>query len=272
MTPDRPAQRRAVALLLLLAALGGLGVITLGAAAEREPLAVRSGPTRSVDPELPPATAETLEQPDWATVDAPPPPASHDTGPALVSIALSLLGAALLALAIWVALRIRALALPSPSEAGETTEDELTAARARAALEEARTPLSSVGGTQDAVIAAWLALERSLAEAGMRRQPSQTTLEFVVEVLAAFDLDRSALDRLAGLYRRALFDPSPLGEDDRTAAVAALDRLRADLDGLDTSAPRDPAAAPAGGGGQGVDGSGRGTGGGRRGVDGSGRP
>ena len=34
MTPDRPAQRRAVALLLLLAALGGLGVITLGAAAD----------------------------------------------------------------------------------------------------------------------------------------------------------------------------------------------------------------------------------------------
>lgn len=244
MTPDRPAQRRAVALLLLLAALGGLGVITLGAAAEREPLAVRSGPTRSVDPELPPATAETLEQPDWATVDAPPPPASHDTGPALVSIALSLLGAALVALAIWVALRIRALALPSPSEAGETTEDELTAARARAALEEARTPLSSVGGTQDAVIAAWLALERSLAEAGMRRQPSQTTLEFVVEVLATFDLDRSALDRLAGLYRRALFDPAPLQERDRTAALTDLDRISADLDALEGTAPRDRGACP----------------------------
>lgn len=243
MTPDRPAQRRAVALLLLLAALGGLGAITLGAAAERDPVAVRTGPTRTVERELPSATPETLEQPEWATVEAQPPPAFHDTGPVLLIIALSLLGAALLALAIWVALRMRALSRPIPAEAGEVSEDELTAARARAALDEARTPLSSVIDAQDAVIAAWLSLERSLAEAGMRRRPSQTTLEFVVEVLAAFELDRTALDRLAGLYRRALFDPAPLGEPERDAALADLDRLSADLDALDRAAPRGRADA-----------------------------
>jgi hypothetical protein len=88
-------------------------------------------------------------------------------------------------------------------------------------------------------------LERSLAEAGVPRHPSRTTLEFVVEVLATFDLDRAALDRLAGLYRRALFDPSPLEEADRSAAMEDLDRLTADLDALDPAAPRRRASGPA---------------------------
>lgn len=272
MTEDHSTQRRVVALLLLVAALGGLGAVALGAAAERGPISVLAGPPASVDASPPTAAPETLEEPDRGTLDVPSSPPRPDLGRAPLIVLLSLLGAALVVLAGWIALRMRALAQPVPTEAGDAAEDELTADRARAALDEARDPLSSLVDAQDAVIAAWLVLERSLAEAGVPRHPSRTTLEFVVEVLAVFDLDRSALDRLAGLYRRALFDPAPLGEDDRTAAVAALDRLRADLDGLDTSAPRDPAAAPAGGGGQGVDGSGRGTGGGRRGVDGSGRP
>ena len=272
MTEDHSTQRRVVALLLLVAALGGLGAVSLGAAAERGPLSVVAGPTRPADSSPATPAPETIEQPSWNTLDVPSTPPRPDLGHAPMIILLSLLGAVLVVLAVWVALRMRALARPAPPEAGEAAEDELTADRARAALDEARDPLSSLVDAQDAVIAAWLVLERSLAEAGVPRHPSRTTLEFVVEVLAVFDLDRSALDRLAGLYRRALFDPAPPGEDDRTAAVAALDRLSADLDALGASSPRDPAAAPAGGGGQGVDGSGRGTGGGRRGVDGSGRP
>jgi len=237
MTPDRSAQRRVVALLLLVAALGGLGAVALGAAAERDPLAIFAGPTERITAD-PSAAREAYDEPEWDTHDVQEQPPRIITGPAPVIIALTLLGLVLLVLAIWVALRMRALARPAPVEAGEASEDELTAARARAALVEARTPLSSVVDAQDAVIAAWLVLERSLAEAGVPRLPSQTTLEFVVEVLATFDLDRAALDRLAGLYRRALFDPSPLQEADRTAAMEDLDRLTADLDALDPASPR----------------------------------
>jgi len=253
MTEDRSTQRRVVALLLLVAALGGLGAVALGAAAERGTISVVAGPARSADPSPATPAPETLEEPDWGTLDVPSSPPRPDLGRAPLIVLLSLLGAVLVVLAVWVALRMRALARPVPPEAGEAAEDELTADRARAALDEARDPLSSLVDAQDAVIAAWLVLERSLAEAGVPRHPSRTTLEFVVEVLAAFDLDRSALDRLAGLYRRALFDPAPLGEEDRTAAMVALDRLRADLDALDASAPQDPAAAPADGAGHGAD-------------------
>ena len=79
------------------------------------------------------------------------------------------------------------------------------------------------------VIAAWLSLERAIAGAGVRRDPSQTTLEFVVTVLGSLELDRSALDRLAHLYRRALFDPQPLEEVDREEALALLRTLSGDL-------------------------------------------
>src|SRR5699024_4405858 len=101
---------------------------------------------------------------------------------------------------------------------------------ARAALDDARTGLSTVVDAHDAVIAAWLALERAIAAAGVRRRPAQTTLEFVQSVLSDLRLDEEALDRLAHLYRRALFDARPLDEDARDSALACLDLLTPDLD------------------------------------------
>lgn len=229
-------QRRVVALLLLIVALGGLGVVSLGAAAEHPPMASYTGPTERIIPQKKPRHA--YEEPIWETHDVVTQPPQIFTSRTPVIIALSLLGLVLLVLVVWVMLRMRALARPAPVVAAEASEDELTAAQARAALEEARTPLSAVVDVQDAVIAAWLVLERSLAESGVPRRPSATTLEFVVEVLAAFDLDRGALDRLSGLYRRALFDPEPLAEQDRADAMNALDRLTEDLEALAVPAGR----------------------------------
>ena len=125
---------------------------------------------------------------------------------------------------------MRQLARPAPELADVADVDELTPAQARAALEDARDRLSTVMDAHDAVIAAWLSLERAIAAAGVRRDPSQTTLEYVVAVLGSLELDRSALDRLAHLYRRALFDPQPLVETDRDDALALLDTLTDELE------------------------------------------
>lgn len=239
-------QRRVVALLLLIVALGGLGVIALGAAAEHPPAATYVGPTERIEP--PPKVRHGYDEPVWDTHDVVTQPPQIFTSRTPVIIALSALGVVLLVLVVWVMLRMRALARPAPVVATEASEDELTAAQARAALEEARTPLSTVVGVQDAVIAAWLVLERSLAESGVPRRPSATTLEFVVEVLAAFALDHDALDRLSGLYRRALFDPAPLVEEDRTTAMTALDRLTEDLEQLAVPAGRRRGAGTSGAG------------------------
>lgn len=226
---DAPARRRLAAALLLVVSLAAIGLVALGAAADRGSGAVYSGETEAEYRWAPPR--EDYSEPDWSTEDAPtrpPDPDGPDTG---VIIALSLLGAALLVLALWVALRMRALVRPAPTLADTAEEGELTTEQAAAALGVARARLSTVVDAHDAVIAAWLALERAIAEAGVRRAPSQTTLEFVVAVLGTLDLDRPALDRLAHLCRRALFDPAPLREADREEAFAALDRLTADLDG-----------------------------------------
>lgn len=220
--------RRLLAAMVLLLCLAGLGVVTLGAAADRGPGPVWAGETVTEYGFAPPR--EAYGEPDWATRDEPtrpPDPEGPDTG---LMLALAVLGAVLLALIAWIVHRLRRLARPRAELAPPADADELTAAQARTALEDARASLSTVVDAHDAVIAAWLALERAIAEAGLRRDPARTTLEYVTAVLGALHLDRAALDELAALYRRALFDPEPLQEDARDRARTLLDRLAADLD------------------------------------------
>lgn len=235
MSTARGTQRRVIALLLLLAALGGLGAVALGAAAERAPITTVASTTERGQPSRTP-TAEVPSDPGWSTPEAPDRPPRTELGAAPLLVLLSLLGLVLAVLAVWLAVRMRALARPAPATATAASEDELTAAQARTALAEARDPLARLVDAQDAVIAAWTALERSLAAAGVTRHPSRTTFEFVVEVLAALDLDRAALDDLAALYRRALFDPEPLTEEDRVVAMTSLDRLTAGLEATSAAA------------------------------------
>lgn len=226
---DRSApHRRMVAVMLLVVALGALGLVALGAAADRGPAPVYQGDTEGSYQWAP--QREDYWEPDWSTEDVttrPPDPDGPNTG---VIIALSVLGAVLLVVAAWVIYRMRQLARPAPELADVADVDELTPAQARAALEDARDRLSTVMDAHDAVIAAWLSLERAIAAAGVRRDPSQTTLEYVVAVLGSLELDRSALDRLAHLYRRALFDPQPLVETDRDDALTLLDTLTDELE------------------------------------------
>ncbi|GAA4530086.1 DUF4129 domain-containing protein [Brachybacterium paraconglomeratum] len=227
-TTRADAPRRLVAVLLLVVSLGAIGLVALGAAADRGPGAVYTGETDG-EYQFAPAREDYYE-PDWATEDLPTQPPKPDGPNTALILTLVVLGVVLLALAVWVAYRMRKLARPAPALAGFAEEDELTAEQAMAALEDARASLSTVVDAHDAVIAAWLALERAIAEAGVRRDPSQTTLEFVVAVLGALDLDRSSLDRLSHLYRRALFDPQPLVESDRDEALILLDGLTTDLE------------------------------------------
>lgn len=221
------ARRRLVAVLLLVVSLGAIGLVGLGASADRGPgtVFVDGGEMERRDP----PQKNEYDEPEWATGEAPTrPPRAEGPNTSLIA-ALIALGVLLLVVVVWVVLRMRSLARPAPALAGLADEDELTAAQAMAALEDARARLSTEIDAHDAVIAAWLALERAIAEAGVRRDPSQTTLEFVVAVLGYLDLDREALGRLAHLYRRALFDPQPLVESDREQAQGLLDELTAGL-------------------------------------------
>jgi hypothetical protein len=228
--------------LIVLSALC-LAFAALGAGAERGTLVTiaPSPPATPQEDPVPPPTIEVgptddpLEQ--WQ-------PSTSAGGDGSLLRWLLILLAVVAAVGIgWLAVRIlqRARALPSTaaSEAEELVgDDELSEEQARAALDVARRTLDTIVEAQGAVIAAWLTLEESIAEAGLQRGSSQTTFEFVSAVLGAHALDVSAVRRLAALYQRALFDDAPLTDHDRSEAIALLDALMAQLDQQAEAAPQ----------------------------------
>lgn len=220
--------RRLLVGLLLLGALVAIALSVLGASSQRETFAVVEG-GREIVPAPAEEVREAYTEPDWTVHEVP----QQDTGGAtqrLVTVALVAAGAlALGLLLVWLVRRMRALSGNRPDEAVEAPDDVLTEEQARSALDDARSRLAVDVDAQDAVITAWLALEDSLQRVGMHRAPSQTTLEFVVAVLGSLELDRTALERFAALYRRALFDPEPLQEADRQDALVQLDTLDGQL-------------------------------------------
>ena len=226
--------RRLVALLFLLIALAGIGAATLGAAADRGDGGSYVGePLREIPP--PQKSSDPYSEPDWTVPETQERPPASEGGRTWLYVVGIVLAVVLVLLALWVLVRMHRLATPPPPLAGEADEDELTLAQARAALDEARDRLSTEVDAQGAVIEAWLALERAIGSAGVTRDPAQTTIEFVVAVLGKLALDRSSLERLAHLYRRALFDDTPLQETHRDEALSLLDHLTT---ALEPAAPR----------------------------------
>ena len=226
--PAEAGSRRTVVVLLVVLALAAFALVTLGASAQRDTLAVFEGESGERTPvEL--EEKEEYTEPDWTVYDVPAPAPRSEAPGVAAKVAVALLAAILLVAVIVLIRRLRKLARQPREEAAEVEEEELSEVQARAALDDARERLVRGADAHGAVIAAWHALEESIARAGVRRDRTQTTLEFVVAVLGSLDLDRTALDRLAHLYRRALFDDAPLEESDRTEAHRQLDRLVAQL-------------------------------------------
>ncbi|MEE1619038.1 DUF4129 domain-containing protein [Brachybacterium sp. J153] len=232
---DLARRRRLAVWLLAVLVLVGTGIVMLGASADRGPApVVHEQGTRSAGPMATPEIS--FSEPDFGEQEQPTAnPVAQRVAGSIMTVLLVLLGLVAAAAVVILLWRLRSLARPGPLEAEEAGEEELTVEQARAALDDARELLGIQVDAQDAVIAAWLAVERAIAAAGVRRDPAQTTLEFVVAVLGTLDLDQGALDRLAHLYRRALFDPEPLAETDRGEAATLLDTL---LEGLDEGAAR----------------------------------
>ncbi|HSL63605.1 MAG TPA: DUF4129 domain-containing protein [Gaiellaceae bacterium] len=77
-----------------------------------------------------------------------------------------------------------------------------------------------------AIVAAFARLELALAAVGAARAPGEAPFEYVERVLGSLDVPRPPLDALAALYERARFSAHPLGEDERDAAVDALETVR----------------------------------------------
>lgn len=94
-------------------------------------------------------------------------------------------------------------------------------------VEAAQKYLDDIADTDDAIIAAWLALEEAAAATGVRRDRSQTPTEFTVAVLESTDADPEATQGLLDLYREARFSSHSMQPESRRAASIYLRRLAA---------------------------------------------
>lgn len=77
----------------------------------------------------------------------------------------------------------------------------------------------------DAIIAAWVGLEESAADAGLTRGRSETPAEFAVRIITRRAGITAAATSLLALYERVRFGGHHADESDRAAARAALSTI-----------------------------------------------
>lgn len=85
------------------------------------------------------------------------------------------------------------------------------------------------GGPADAIIAAWVQLERDAAAAGVARLAHETSAEYVERVVRRASVDPAPIGELAALYREARFSRHQLGDAHRERAQVALRRVEGAL-------------------------------------------
>ena len=78
------------------------------------------------------------------------------------------------------------------------------------------------GEPRTAIEACWQRFEVQAREAGLPREPWETSSEFTYRMLDLVGADPAATSTLARLYREARFSEHPMGEESREAARAAL--------------------------------------------------
>jgi hypothetical protein len=210
---------RTVLRAVLLAGLVAIPVILVADAPLRGHLRTRA-PT---SPRLPAA-------PSARPTHLAPPSSVHFP---LSALLYSLLGLVLLAaIAAIVLLLIRHRPADQdalPPEDASLAEGERT--ELRAAVQSGQRALAGLDDTRAAIIACYLAMERSLAAAGADRTEADTPAEFLDRAAAAGLVRTAAAGQLTGLFYEARFSRHELAGAERRAAEHALRQLDADLAG-----------------------------------------
>ncbi|MFI2295514.1 DUF4129 domain-containing protein [Isoptericola sp. NPDC019571] len=236
-TRTRHAARRALAPLAgaALALLVVLGAATATPWRFRLPDVALPQPAAS-DPVQPQMPGEIVPG------DQPPP--SYDVITWIV-VTLSVAGALLVAVLLWLLARrvVRALATPedddadglAPGHATTATMADLSLPELQDAVATALARIDDAATPHDAVVAAWVALEDAAARHGTRRDPAQTATEFTARLLTTRRQDGRAVpapdvDTLRRLYQHARFTDRPVHPDDVHAARTALSRIARALD------------------------------------------
>ncbi|ONI86201.1 hypothetical protein ALI22I_26235 [Saccharothrix sp. ALI-22-I] len=110
---------------------------------------------------------------------------------------------------------------------GDAEPSEILVRRATQALQELRDYGNGPPG--DAVIAAWLSLERAAEDSGVPRQGHQTPTEFTGDLLRRYRVDENAAGTLKRVYQRARFGTAEVTSADARTATEALEHIVRDL-------------------------------------------
>jgi hypothetical protein len=122
----------------------------------------------------------------------------------------------------------------------ETLDDVAAAITADA---DAQRAVLQRGSPRNAIVECWLRLETAVVDAGVRRDPADTSTDLMLRVLAVRHVEPEAIAALAALYREARFSDHAMGEDARRSAIDALDAVH---DGLRTEMRADDVRVDAG--------------------------
>ena len=106
-------------------------------------------------------------------------------------------------------------------------------------LDESLEALEAEPDPRKAVIAAYVRMDRWLAQAGFGRKSSEAPFEHLDRIVGSLGATTAVGSTLAGLYERAKFDYRPCGPEMKQAAIAALVQLRDELASLATTGGTD---------------------------------
>jgi Domain of unknown function (DUF4129) len=129
---------------------------------------------------------------------------------------------AAVAISIWWSSRLRRPAPPLVIE-------DVGAEELREAVESGRAALAEIGDARAAIIACYVAMERSLADRGTSRTMADTPDELLARAVGAGTVRGPAASRLTALFYEARFSTHPVAARQRAAASAALDELAGEL-------------------------------------------
>jgi hypothetical protein len=145
----------------------------------------------------------------------------------LYGLLVAVLVAAIALSIIWSS-RLRRAAAPAVI-ADDLAEDS---AGLRDAVESGRAALAELDDARAAIIACYVAMERSLAERGTARNAADTPDELLSRAIGTGLVRGPAARELTRLFYEARFSSHPLGPGERDAARQALDDLATELAGL----------------------------------------
>lgn len=181
---------------------------------------------------LPPGTLPTQAQP---TASPRPTQAPHPSAPFRLPLPDVLYALLILALIGGIVACVVLLRRRRPDHdvvpPGEASVAEGQRSDLRDAVSSGRRALADLDDSRAAIIACYVAMERSLAAAGADHAAADTPDEFLTRAVAAGLVRGAAAGELTGLFYEARFSAHELTGAQRDAAREALEQLAADLQG-----------------------------------------